>query len=122
MKTLPGFDWPLLPEVEADFEAYSLMEKLPNLEPVWWQDNSALSEGQATLSLIHLQLSTQAVIALGPAGVSRVGELISFSESNAFVNFRYKLELSDALTTFVATTIGNRTDWLSYWKSRGYRF
>jgi len=108
--------------VEADFEAYSLMEKLPNLEPVWWHDNSALSEGQATLSLIHLQLSTQAVIALGPAGVSRVGELISFSESNAFVNFRYKSELSDALTTFAATTIGNRTDWHSYWKSRGYRF
>ncbi|MCY4301924.1 MAG: hypothetical protein OXC68_09370 [Aestuariivita sp.] len=122
MKTLPGFDWPLLPEVEADFEAYSLMKTQPNSEPVRWHDNLALSEGQASLSLIHLQLGTQAVTALSAMGVSRVGELISFSESNAFGDFRYKLELLDALTTFAATTIGNRTDWLSYWKSRGYRF
>lgn len=82
----------------------------------------ATARRSASVPLTRLQLSPQIIAALEAESVTALDHLIDFAERGALRRFRYRSELTSALSAFAAATSGDETDWPAYWEQRGYVF
>lgn len=78
--------------------------------------------GAFSLSLRHLQLSDQISDALLSTGLKSIGDVLAFVRSPEYSAFRYRPELSAALSALSVATVDNETDWVQYWDLMGGLF